>query len=433
MTGRWAAGLLLMLLLSGAAVAQDTSGGFFVEVEVDNPTPYVGEAVRYTLHLYAAGILPNNPRYVPPTFAGFWQDEPVEETPRAETRDGRRFDVYTIHTRLFPLQSGSLTIEPGELRVRAGGFEPLVLRGQPVTLAVQPPPAGQPDTFSGAVGQYEVQAALDSTGGRVGEPLTLTYTVRGIGNLEQTTPPPLDLPPGWRAYERPAAYRPWTGSTPDEKTFTWLIIPANAGSVTFNPPAWVYLDPTSGIYQTASAPPFAVEIAPGSALPNAADQSPAVPARSSAAIKPVPESFGAATSQPEADFWLLWLLPPVLMLLIGGVVGGWRRLRSSQRTTLSLPQLRRARHGDAAAVEHLLLTYFAQRLRLPPDSVRVDDLPDLLRAHHVPDDLRAQVLDCLAAAQARRFAPTPDVSSEHLISQARSVVRALNKDWEVPG
>lgn len=434
----WVLPRLLLFILAGVVCArplhaQPTGGGFFIEASVDNATPYVGQAIIYAVELYAPARLPGNPRYVPPDYAGFWRDEPSEAIPRAETRDGQRYDVFTINTRLFPLRAGALTIEPGLMRIRPDGFNVQEIVGQAVTVTAQPLPPGAPDDFSGAVGAFELSAGLDRVSAAVGEPLTLTVTLSGLGNLEQVTTPELDLPAGWRAYDRPADFRPWDGTRPDEKTFTWLLVPGEAGDVTLDVLAWSYFDPATATYQTLRAPTLNVSIAPGVDDPNPANPSaPAAnPGPNRLPIKPVPPSFAAPVIALDATFWLLWLLPPGVVLLavvVTLVRGRTRRARAGG----SLRQLRHLKHrADSTAIEAIITRYFADRLSLPPESVTADNLAALMTRHGVDERLRAHVIDCVQLAQAQQYA-NADISTDELLGRTRTLLRTLNQVWE-PG
>jgi hypothetical protein len=426
----------------GGVNAQTAEAGYYILTEVDNPTPYVGEAVIYKMRLYTAVNFVGNPRYLPPSYDGFWQDTPSDDIPSSETINGQQYSVFTINTRLFPLRSGELTIPAGEMRLRPSSIgTSVLLTSDPVPLRVQPLPPNPPDDFSGAVGSYQMAAQVDRAAVSVGEPITLTLTIIGLGNLEQATIPALALPSGWRAYDRPAEFRPWLGARPDQKIFTWLLVPGQAGQVTLDTLTWSYFDPADGMYHTLAADPIPLDVQPGAAPnpPALAADSPAQPVAQGQgfrAIKPVPANFGAPLVRLDVGFWLMWLLPPIVMLLIGVALFAQRRARHGYNPNQTMykqakRQLGRTRHGtDYAAVERVILNYFAERLDLSPDAVQLENLRAVMGKYGVSDHMQTQVMDCLDAAQAKRFAPSADMSMEQLMSRARSLLRTLTKEWE---
>jgi hypothetical protein len=109
---------------------------------------------------------------------------------------------------------------------------------------VQPlPEQGKPSDFSGAVGHFtlEVRAApLDVT---AGDPVTLTYTLRGEGDLSSVVPPALSGSDALRVYPvQPAATPP--GNAAGARTFEQVVIPLQPGSVRLPPCASAGSTPT---------------------------------------------------------------------------------------------------------------------------------------------------------------------------------------------
>src|SRR4029450_11656397 len=123
-----------------------------------------------------------------------------------------------------PARPGRVTVGPPTMSMarateRAGGRhgfffggltrEPIELSSEPVALDVLPlPDQGKPAGLSGAVGRFalDVRAApLDVT---AGDPVTLTYTVSGAGDLSSVTPPALVGSDALRVYPVPPAAAP---------------------------------------------------------------------------------------------------------------------------------------------------------------------------------------------------------------------------------
>ncbi len=56
------------------------------------------------------------------------------------------------------------------------------------------PLEGQPESYIGAIGTFQLDAQLTPTSVSVGDPITLTLTLTGEGNLQDMRPPKIDLP-----------------------------------------------------------------------------------------------------------------------------------------------------------------------------------------------------------------------------------------------
>ena len=151
---------------------------FFVEAEVDNSSPYLGQQIIYTFKLYQAVSFFGQPDYTPPTFTDFWSSEILSQPHYNIQADGREYVVTEIRTALFPANLGLITIEPAGLVIPGGLLNPdIKLETEPITVDVRPLPAGAPADFSGAVGQFEIRANLSAVESKVNEPITLVVEV----------------------------------------------------------------------------------------------------------------------------------------------------------------------------------------------------------------------------------------------------------------
>src|SRR5262249_56847351 len=87
--------------------------------------------------------------------------------------------------------------------------QPVELTSQPLVLDVLPlPEQGKPADFSGAVGRFSLDvrgAPLDVT---AGDPVTMTYTLRGDGDLSSVAPPAIAGSDTLRVYPVQAATTP---------------------------------------------------------------------------------------------------------------------------------------------------------------------------------------------------------------------------------
>ena len=132
---------------------------FFIETSIDKKTPYQGEAVKHVTRLYSSMMLLGQPDYQAPQFIGFWHaDEPEVQQSQATASDGTTYDVTEITTWLFPTAAGQATLDPVKITVPGGFFSADVdLQSEPLSIEVQPLPAGAPADFNGAVGQFQTQ------------------------------------------------------------------------------------------------------------------------------------------------------------------------------------------------------------------------------------------------------------------------------------
>ena len=192
--------LLLVGLFTTITFAQDQEDenqDYFVEAFVSNPTPYVGEEIIYTLRYYAYtldGILAMDAPIAFPAFTGFWLNDVNDRDFRIEVVNNIQYNVGERVAEITPLSEGEITIDPAILSIEdqvflSGG----IFVSNAVTVDVQPLPQGAPAEFNDAVGRYSVITEIDTTSVVLGEPITLTMDIQGVGNLDLLPAPIIEL------------------------------------------------------------------------------------------------------------------------------------------------------------------------------------------------------------------------------------------------
>ncbi len=142
--------------------------------------------------------------------------------------------------------------------------ENLYAVARPVTVTVHSVPAeGRPETFIGAVGQFEFASQLAPTKARVGDPMTLTLTLKGQGTLDEAFPPDLKMCPDIAVNFK--MYDATTETTGNTRRFTYSLRPLKAGIDTFPAIPISYFDVGRERYVTVSSVAIPIEIrtAPG--------------------------------------------------------------------------------------------------------------------------------------------------------------------------
>jgi hypothetical protein len=135
------------------------------------------------------------------------------------------------------------------------------------------PTEGQPEHFSGAIGQFQVTGDARPTSVDVGDPLTLYFSISGTGNFDYVRSPFLPDDPAWKSYVPSAKveYRNESHTTA-VKTFEQAVIPNKNGIVTLPAASFSYFDPEAKKYVTLPIALPAITVT-GSAQPVAAASS----------------------------------------------------------------------------------------------------------------------------------------------------------------
>jgi hypothetical protein len=266
----------------GAPAPQQPAAGSFVRAVADKTKAYVGEAVTVEWFLYLAERQDNYRTTAEPRTDGFWSEDlsvpgtPGHPTLTQQTYEGRSYQVAPLMRKaLFPLQPGKLTVTPLESELAqvdlfGRSMRTQRLKAEPLTIEALPLPPGQPDGFDPAnVGRFTVEARLDRDRVTVGEAVTLTFDVRGEGNLRKLAPPRLPPLAGWKMYEPKveAKIDPNTGVV-GSKSIEYLMLPERAGTTIVPAIELAFFDPATRSYGKQQSQPLRITVvADGAAAP----------------------------------------------------------------------------------------------------------------------------------------------------------------------
>jgi hypothetical protein len=109
-----------------------------------------------------------------------------------------------------------------------------------VVTAKDVPSEGRPESYNGAIGQFEVANRLVPTQAKVGDPMTLTVTLRGQGTLQAARAPDLTAIPA--VTDRFRVYEATEETREGQRQFTYSLRPLQAGTVEFPPIPLSYFD-----------------------------------------------------------------------------------------------------------------------------------------------------------------------------------------------
>jgi hypothetical protein len=424
---------------------------FFIEAEINNPTPFLGQQIIYTLSRYQAVDFPKPPYYEDHPFVGFWHTFLIQRPPYTTTIDGREYRVHQTHIALFPTRPGALMIDPARLVIPRNRPErDTILESHAIPLYVQPLPGAPPPTFKGAVGQFEISARLNASEGKVDQVMSLIVEIKGAGNLETLVGPSLPDLPDWRSRETeittdvPLLKDVVKGS----RQFIWSVVPGKAGEQEIPPIDFSYFNPQDNTYHTIRTEPILVTILHDETKPST-PVSASPPIKQAVKllgedirhIKPAPTGLNTG-SIADQTYGLIYLICSILPLLAMGGVWGWRRRR--QHWLAATPQARRRQaiykakrllasaqqpHADfMMLIRQTLLGYLADKLDQPTTGLTSDRLADLLEAAKLDPGLIGRIQTLLGQVESSRFAPV--TGDQTLTRSLLADTQALIEDLE---
>lgn len=431
--------ILLSLVFAMAAQAQEAAN-YFVEAEVSNLTPFVGQQVTYTFRVYSKVARTEQGSIVDPDFVGFWQQQagPVQ---RYTTFVGNEsYEVTERDIALFPAYAGTIVIEPATLLIPGNpSYAGEVLRTDSLTLNVSALPA-PPDSgsFDGAVGQFTMEPTVDRQEVHLGEPVTLHLTIRGDGNVEQLPAPQLAESDVWHVFKNPSAYQDEAsdGVLTGQKTFEWLLTAVEPGAHALPEVTFTYFEPSSQSYRSISSLAIPVAVLPSER--EAAATPVLLPTAEPLPLKPLPASLVVGRSDANWWWWLLWILPPLAAL------GAWlemRRRQERQRNADAYQRseaLKRALGMLAQAgrsnqpyriVREALLTYFADKMNMSSHTLSYLDIENALRQRGLETEPGSAVAAYLEQIDRALYAPGETPQNPEMIQEAARILEALDIRW----
>lgn len=203
------------------------------------------------------------------------------------------------------------------------------------------PTIGQPEGFSGAIGQFNIELSTDRSACQVQAPITLALKISGSGNFPRIQAPKLALSNAWRDYPPDASMEiaatdPLRGS----KRFEYILRPQIVGQLSTPHSAFSYFDPESASYVELEIPGQRIDVSPGLEAPSApTDRVASSSSRSTenSAARYESEPFVLDTSPILEPSWLRQLVASHISLYaINGLLSllclvGFLRMRHTQK------------------------------------------------------------------------------------------------------
>lgn len=259
---------------------KETNADYFLSINLDRDTAYVGEQVfgevalyinvfdRNKIQIEGEAVRDFNNRMKIPEF---WQEVfDLSQIP-AETVNinGKMYIKYTFYRSiLFPLNVGEIKfkdiyIDGRKLYVATTGspfdaffpsnqkFEPLKIKAKDRSLFVKPlPPSELPN--ASMVGKFKMEAQLSDTVINTGEILELKVRVKGNGNMAMMQEPSAKIPTEFETDPPSSEFNTYKtdNSQYGEKDFTWSMVPTKHGNYDLGPVKMYFFNPTKKSYDS---------------------------------------------------------------------------------------------------------------------------------------------------------------------------------------
>jgi hypothetical protein len=451
----------------------------FLRLEVQKTRVYINEVVPVTMKLYVDNVGLKDIEYPEYSHEGFSSGEFTKPERKKESYRGRLYETLEFTQDLSAFKEGSYTIGPAMLKCKmmsrkqrssrrssifgvgifmddpfTTGYEtyPIELESNEVAVTVLPfPEKDKPDDFRGAVGVFTFDVSVSPAEVKVGDPITVTMTVGGMGNLDTVTAPELKEDENFRVYE------PVVSKKGGRKIYEQILIPRTSKIKEVPGVSFSFLDPIRGKYITLKKGPFPVKV---SEAPETQKPLKMVAMPAGEHIFRPKEEFGADILHIKDDmgevfaadyllpektyFWILQSAAPLFFLLFYLIHKRRHRIKTDRGYARLLKAPRKARKGiqrakvfigkgDSAgfydAIQKTLEEYLGNKFDLPRGSVTPAEISAKLVLSGAHPDMVKMADEILSMCEMARYASSVSDGADNMkiLEDTRRVIDHVEK------
>ncbi|GJM33097.1 MAG: hypothetical protein DHS20C18_20980 [Saprospiraceae bacterium] len=434
---------------NSAAVSSDAEE-VYIKAEPTVTEAWVGQQIGLDYRLYTAIQIDNYNILQESEYQGFYAQDVRQHDSRwlKEVINGNQYATKVLkRVALFPQQAGVLTVNPlnVQLGVVVGDdnrrnsffFNKQIKRipavTEPVQIKVNPLPPDAPASFTGAVGQFNMQVGVGQNTITTDDALSLRMVISGNGDIKRVQVPKIDFPETFEVYdpkvvEESSSELNWQIN--GRKVIEYLAVPKEPGTFQIRP-TLTYFDPDSAKYVVLqSQQPFSITVRQGSnrsKLPKVEGEEQVADKdirfiKTDPGLKRPPFSFFGST--------IFWILAGFPFLTLAGVL----IIRRTQNKLLNIdPALTKSKKARKVAQQRLstaenhlqandsrafydeiskaLLGYVCDKLHIPLSELTKDNVRIKLQSLSVPSDQIDRFMHIIQTSEMALFAGMDNASA----------------------
>lgn len=442
--------------------------------EISKGNPYLNEAITVVYKLYVSpNIGVSNFREIDsPKYSDFWSQNVDLKGNKIQNGQfqGRDYRYLVIRkTVLYPQKSGKLEIEPLSLDITVevptnkrdffGGrmmsqVHKTVSAGSKTLQVKALPEQGKPESFTGAVGDFDFKLTASKTDLNATESLQARLEVTGNGNLKLFQLPKLTLPSSLEVYEPEHTENIRTsldgmqGGIADSYT----IVPQFKGKYPIQDVEFSYFDLKTEKYKTISSGQLIINVLDGPTNSTSTDANLATTGEGKQRVVMNNDQFAFVKSEANLEpiisepflnstwYWSSLLLP--LMAIPMAMV--FRKKKAERRADVKGNKIRKADKlakkylGEAKkslgqkeafyiALEKALHNYLKAKLHIETSDLSKDRIEELLLKRQVEPSVMSDFLTILDSCELARYTPFSEVTMQHDYDKAAKTISVIDK------
>lgn len=470
----------ITITVTGAVVSDDAKGSNDLQevvnknvqivTVVSNHSPYINEGIVVECRMYVSAYL-GIENYKPtgiPNFPDFWSKNIPYNNKATEVKyKGEPYRYVVLYKNLlYPQKTGKIEIPPMEVAFIANiptsqydffgnrrykRIRHSVSSGKQ-TITVKPLPTdNRPESFTGAVGSFDLKVTADKTALKTSESLQIEIQVNGKGNLALFDLPKLKVPKALELYDpehKETLHNKGTnmyGNILD----TYTIVPKSGGKFPISPVEFSYFDPETESYKTlrskeiilkvegrVTSIPFSDSSAVGAIKQPVTSTKEFRYIKLDANLKPLQSTYFLNSLL----FWALILLP-VLCIPLFIFLGKTKQARANDlvgnrikkadklaRKYLSEAKKNLGNHqAFYEALERALHNYLKAKFNLQTSEMSKEHIAKLLKERKATELAIAHFSEVLKSCEFARYTPSSEATMQQDYEKAAKTIAELDK------
>lgn len=384
---------------------------------------------------------------------------------------GVSYDVIEFTADMFAIKQGDFILGPAKLKCNLaarrqsltrrnpfgddffnddifedffGRYEayPLELKSAELPFTVLPlPQEGKPDSFDGALGNFQLEVSATPLKVKAGDPITLKMTVKGEGNFDSVNVPKLQFKEGFKVYD------PQVKQDESEKIFEQVLIPDSEKAAYIPQINFSFFNIQTGQYQVLTHAPIPISVAEAEESPAKLIELPALSSSASIGVNSVEGHQTQVNPAQKEDtgrdivylknfpgkirrtgyylyrgfgFWLFHILS--FILFAAGMFFQLRRqkLISDERYARRLRAPAKAKKGEQElnrllqagktaaffdAAFKITREYLADRFHLPAGGITAVTIENTAKEKNIDGEILEKIKKIFAVCDMARYAP----------------------------
>ena len=429
----------------------------FVRAEANADTVYLGQQIVLNYKLYTETNVETFYFSEEPSYRNFYKED-THHYKASYTKEV--INGVSYHTKvlkkivLFPQRIGSHIIEPMSVRLGVRGnslftINRFTVQTNPVEIEVLSLLDSKPDGFTGAVGNYKMEATISTTELSIDEDFTLTLSIEGDGDIKRLQAPSISFPEHFELFEpktQQEGSKEIDGIFIGKKTISYQAVPTMAGKFTISP-TLTFFSPAEARFITLSSDTFQLNV--WQSLLNTDRPKIKQPQTITEDLRPIKtysKLYQATPPLLERTIFFLLIVFPILILL---AVFYYQRVSLMKQKTAS--ELAKKNRAKLMAVKHMalakeqlilkkhrafydeiskaLLGYICLKLGIPLSELTHDTVKQHLQSLNVNEPTILKFMSILQTTEMVLFAGKMNIAAmQQTYQQSLHVIRDIEFD-----